>query len=68
MLRELVSSKNTGRNSPYFKEIILNKDLSSGSTAKAEAKAHALVTQLPSRNPGRTERTLASGYMRAAEH
>lgn len=51
-----------------LKEIIFNKDLSSGSTAKAEAKTHVPVTQLPSRNPGRTERTLASSYKRAAEH
>lgn len=68
VLRESVSNKEAGRNSLYFKEIIFNKDLSRGSTAKAEAKAHVPVTQLPSRNPGRTERTLASSYKRAAEH
>lgn len=66
VLRESVSNKKAGRNSLYFKEIIFNKDLSRGSTAKAEAKAH--VTLLPSKNPGRTERTLASSYKRGAEH
>lgn len=51
-----------------LKEIISHKDLSRGNTGKAEANARVPVTQLPSRNPGRTERTLASGYKRAAEH